>query len=48
MTIERVIDFVEWYIFKGVNLKNTVKLYGDALDWNAVFIDWLDWFELVN
>ena len=28
--------------------KNTAKLYGDALVWTAVFIDWLDWFELAN
>ena len=28
--------------------KNTAKLYGDALVWSAVFIDWLDWFELVS
>ena len=27
--------------------KNTAKLYGDALVWTVVFIDWLDLFELV-
>ena len=28
--------------------KYRFKLYGDALVWSAVFIDWLDWFELVS
>ena len=28
--------------------KNTAKLYGDALLYTAVFIDWLDLFELVH
>ena len=27
--------------------KNTAMLYGDALVWTAVLIDWLDLFELV-
>ena len=26
--------------------KNTAILYDDALVWTAVFIDWLDWFDL--
>ena len=25
--------------------KNTAKLYGDALVYTAVFIDWLDWLD---
>ena len=25
------------------NDKNTAKLYGDALVWTTVLIDWLDW-----
>ena len=40
-----------WYTFavqNDSNKKNTAKLYGDALVWSAVFIDWLDWFELVS
>ena len=32
---------------KSSQIKNTAKLYGDALVWTAVFIDRLDWFELV-
>ena len=32
---------------RGVK-KNTAKPYGDALVWSAVFIVWLDWFELVS
>ena len=32
----------DWFFFK-----NTAKLYGDALVWTVVFIDWLDLFELV-
>ena len=33
---------------KVLKKKNTARLYGDALVWSAVFIDWLDWFELVS
>ena len=32
---------------KNSILKNTAKLYGDALVWTTEFIDWLDLFELV-
>ena len=39
----------EWDYSKSTasGAKNTAMLYSDALVWSAVFIDWLDWFELV-
>ena len=49
--------FEAWKLYTGYELiqdvklfqqKNTAKLYGDALVWSAVFIDWFDWFELVS
>ena len=29
-------------------IKNTAKLYGDALVFTAVFIDWLDWLDWLD
>ena len=29
-------------------LKNTAKLYGDALVYTAAFIDWLDWLDRLD
>ena len=38
---------IDFALLLNIELKNTAKLYGDALVWTIVFIDWLDLFELV-
>ena len=35
-------------MFEEVTYKNTAKLYGDALVYTAVFIDWLDWLDWLD
>ena len=42
--ISRLIAFAH---LGALKIKNTAKLYGDALVWTVVFIDCLDLFELI-
>ena len=43
--------FITWPPRIGFNywkIQNTAKLYGDALVFTAVFIDWLDWLDWLD
>ena len=42
-----ILSFLTNFWGKPSKRKNPAKLYDDALVWSAVFIDWLDWFELI-
>ena len=42
--VNNILDYLRRII---IGWKNTAKLHGDALVWSAVFIEWLDLFELI-